>query len=326
MNENHLRVLNILSDSEYHSGQDLAYELSMTRTAIWKIVESLRTYGLSIDARKRKGYRLHSIVELMDRNSLELLLDDRIKKLIKGIEIHHELESTNQCLLERNNRNDIHACVVLTEFQTSGRGRRGNVWCCPLAGGIMLSIGWCYDYPVTSLMHLSLAIGNAVMRSLNRSGIRGVGLKWPNDLVYNGGKLGGILLETRSESAGPSTIVAGIGLNYAISAGSNLMKINQPWTDINNIVNPPPSRNRLISILISEVIGTFSDFQNIASEKHISEWKAYDCIRGRKVRLHLPEKEIEGIVEDIDNDGALVISSNGMTKRYTSGEVSIKVT
>ena len=325
MNKNLLHVLSILGDGEYHSGQNLADELSMTRTAIWKIIESLRTYGLSIDTGKKKGYRLQTVVELLDRDSIELFLDDSVKTLINGIEIYHELTSTNQCLLDRNKQADIHSNVVLTEYQTSGRGRRGNVWHCPLAGGIMLSIGWCYDYPVVSLMHLSLAVGNAVMRSLSRSGINGAGLKWPNDLVYKGDKLGGILLETRSESAGPSTIVAGIGLNYAISGNSKLMKTVQPWTDINNIVSPPPSRNRIISVLISELIGTLYDFQTIAAEKHVAEWQEYDCIRGKRVRLQLPGNQVEGIVEGIDNNGALVISTNGVLNSYTSGEVTIKV-
>jgi len=142
---NIFRLLKILSDGKFHSGEKLGNELGITRTAIWKLIRRLTEFGLDVHAVRGKGYRLPVQIELLDRGKIENNIKDQARKLIKQFEIFSVIDSTNQYLLDKLDSDDIHGHVVLAEYQTKGRGRRGNKWISPIGSGINLSFGWHFD-------------------------------------------------------------------------------------------------------------------------------------------------------------------------------------
>lgn len=322
--QNRVKLLRLLADSKLYSGEELGRALGVSRAAIWKMINSLSHYGLTIVAMKGKGYRLSRSIEFLDKQLLLSRMRSPAVKILNKLEIFEEIDSTNKYLLESPEISDKHACVILAEYQTQGRGRRGNSWISPLGSGISLSIAWHFEQPVESLTCLSLAAGSAVIRVLTTMGFDGVGLKWPNDIFFQEKKLGGLLIEMKGETAGPCDVVIGLGLNFAFPLGFE-GNIEQHWTDLLSIKDPTPSRNHIAAELVSEVMLLLDSYANISTEDIINEWKQYDCMRGKKAKLKLQGKNIHGLIMGIDNDGSLLMSVDNRIQKYTAGEISLRM-
>lgn len=318
------KLLRVIADGDLYSGEELGVELGISRAAIWKIINSLRDYGLTVVAVKGKGYRLSRPIEFLDKEELLSGMSLPAVKILNRLEIFEDIDSTNQYLMENMERPDKHASVVLAEYQSRGRGRQGSPWISPIGSGISLSIGWHFEQPVDSLTCLSLAVGCAVIRILTKMGFESIGLKWPNDIYFQDKKLGGLLSEIKGETAGPCDVVIGLGLNYAFPAGFD-GNINQPWTDLASIKESIPSRNVITAELISELILLLDGYADIKIEDTINEWREYDCMRGKIARLILQGKYINGLVVGVDNDGALLMSVNERIQKYTAGEISLRI-
>ena len=320
---NHFRLVSLLSDGAFHSGEDLAKSLSITRTAVWKKIRILRDCGLDIHAVHGKGYRLRNPVECLDKGEILSAIPAGIKNNLERISIFEKIDSTNQYLVEKLGTPDFHAHAVLAEYQHGGRGRCGNSWYSPVASGIYLSLGWNFDLPPDTPGILSIAAGVAVIRALQKSGVQGAGLKWPNDIFWQDRKLGGILIEMRTEVAGPANAIIGVGLNYAISS-QNCPDLDQPWTDLVSIQQDVVSRNQITGNLIGEILQAIKEMQQAGSSGLIDVWREYDCMTGREVRLLIAGKSITGMVRGIDADGSLLIQINGEIHKYQSGEITLR--
>lgn len=322
--QNRVKLLRLIADSKLYSGEELGRALGVSRAAIWKMINSLSHYGLTIVAMKGKGYRLSRSIEFLDKQLLLSRMRSPAVKILNKLEIFEEIDSTNKYLLESPEISDKHACVILAEYQTQGRGRRGNSWISPFGSGISLSIAWHFEQPVESLTCLSLAAGSAVIRVLTTMGFDGVGLKWPNDIFFQEKKLGGLLIEMKGETAGPCDVVIGLGLNFAFPLGFE-GNIEQHWTDLLSIKDPTPSRNHIAAELVSAVMLLLDSYANISTEDIINEWKQYDCMRGKKAKLKLQGKNIHGLIMGIDNDGSLLMSVDNRIQKYTAGEISLRM-
>lgn len=319
-----IKLLRLLADGELHSGDKLGNTLGVSRTAIWKIINSLEQYGIKVNSVKGKGYHLSRPIEFLDRDILLFEISSSAARILNSLEIFEEIDSTNQYLLENLAVTDKHAGIVLTEYQTHGRGRRGRAWVSPIGAGISLSVAWHFDRPVDSLKYLSLAAGSAVIRVLERMGFVGVGLKWPNDIFFDGRKLGGLLVEMRGEIAGPCDVVLGLGLNFAFPSDFEGV-IEQAWIDLASIKQLTLSRNSIVAEFISEIILLLHSYTEIKIEDIVSEWRKNDCMCGKKAKLTLQDKLINGFVEGIDDDGALLMSVDNKIQKYTAGEISLRI-
>ncbi|HEY4210646.1 MAG TPA: biotin--[acetyl-CoA-carboxylase] ligase [Steroidobacteraceae bacterium] len=210
------RLYGALADGQFHSGEELAADLHVTRSAVWKAVESLRELGASLHAVRNRGYRLASGGEPLDAEKIRERLERGVRDRVHQLDIAWSVGSTNTMLLERQNPTFGSCEVFLTEYQTAGRGRRGRTWVAPLGGSICLSLSWTFREVPPDLSALGLVIGVCSVRALGLLGVPGVRLKWPNDILVEDRKLGGILIELRAESAGPACVVIGVGLNVAL--------------------------------------------------------------------------------------------------------------
>ncbi|HEY6124698.1 MAG TPA: biotin--[acetyl-CoA-carboxylase] ligase [Steroidobacteraceae bacterium] len=321
------RVFQRLDDRGFLSGETLATDLSVTRAAVWKAVEQLRELGVALDAQSNKGYRLAPGVSALSVDRIQSLLPADVRSHLEVLLVEWTLDSTNTRLLEALPPAAGTAAVVLAEHQSGGRGRRGRGWVAPPGGAICLSLAWQYaDMPV-DLSALSLVVGLCAVNALTSLGVPGVALKWPNDLVTQAGKLGGILIEMRAESGGPVHVVAGIGLNVVLddAARETVKATGNIADDIRANCPAVPDRNAIVAALLARLIPAFEGFPRHGLTPHLDNWHACDALRDREVRVENAGEITRGIARGVDAHGALLVESPAGVRRFISGEVTVRV-
>ena len=320
--EKMLELLGALRDGEPHAGTALAASLGVTRAAIWERVKRLQAMGVEVFAIRGKGYRLAQAFEFLEADNIRALASDAARLVLGGITVSPVTDSTNQRLLEAAQTQDIHAHAWLAEFQTAGRGRRGDRWLAPPGAAVCLSLGWRFDAPPRDLGALSLVVGIAVLRGLQALGAHGIGLKWPNDLLFAARKLAGILIEMRSEVGGPCTVVIGIGINVAL--GESLRaQIDQPTASLEECCKRLPSRNAVAAAVISSLVDTLRIFAERGFEPFVPVWRVLDALAGRRISITLPDRSVEGIARGVDTNGLLQVEHDGRQEGFLAGHVRL---
>jgi len=316
-------VLRALSDGRFHSGEALAQTAGVTRAAIWKAIQFLQqTFGVEIHSVRGRGYRLGQALELLDHDTIRQQLAE--PAALAGLETFLSIDSTNQYLMRAEARHLPTPWAVLAEHQSAGRGRRGRTWQSPLAGNLYCSLLWRFNQVAANVAGLSLAVGAVVCRELAQLGITQLGLKWPNDVLCQGKKLCGILIEMSGETHGPSDVVIGVGLNLAMPAASG-RQIDQPWIALQQASEHLPPRNALAAQLISAILQALPQFEAQGLQPFLDEWRQLDCYRDQDVLLHLGEQRIQGLARGVDEQGALLVEHQGKLQRYYSGEISLRM-
>lgn len=319
------RILSILSDGKFYSGERLGGTLGLSRTAVWKHLNVLSDMGIEVYKVRGRGYRLAEPVELLDEDRIRSRIDCETNQTIKELEIHTELESTNQYMIQKALDGAVSGHVCIAESQTRGKGTRGRSWISPFGRNIYLSLLWKFNCGPAELGSLSLAVGVAVARAIEEAGVSDFNLKWPNDLVWDNKKIGGLLLEMTGEASGPCDVVIGVGINVSMpkSAGQ---AIDQPWIDLQTMLPKKTiSRNQLTGNILKHLCAVLSEFEDIGFASLRLEWLKRDAVAGKTVKLLLPDGEVFGLAKGIDEHGALLLESEEGVKRYFSGEISLKL-
>jgi BirA family transcriptional regulator, biotin operon repressor / biotin---[acetyl-CoA-carboxylase] ligase len=318
-----LTILAILADGRFHSGTELAAALTMSRSAVWKHVNSLSALGLHYFAISGKGYSLDRPLELLDKSKILAAINTPARSLIGNLDIFDCIASTNSYLAEQAKQGGISGSICLAEQQTAGKGRRGRHWVSPFGSNIYLSILWRFQVSPVAISGLSLVIGIAIIRTLKSIYHKDFQLKWPNDIYFGNKKLGGILVEVTGESEGPCTAVIGLGLNLYLSA-ANAEPITQQWTDLSKItVENQLNRNMLVGILLEQLLTIIADFERNGITAYVDEWRSYDCLKDQSATLFVGQRCYAGTVRGINNQGLLMMEmTDGSTQAFASGEVS----
>ncbi len=322
-NDTQKKILSLLADGSFHSGTALADILHISRSAVWKQLQSLTVFGIEIIALTGKGYKLAQPLELLSGEKITAALSPSVNALISTLEIYPQIDSTNRYLVELARTHAKTGSVCFAESQTAGKGRHGRQWVSPFGKNIYLSILWRFNNDLSCLSGLSLAVGVAVVRSLNALGINDIGLKWPNDIVWQGKKLAGILIEVSGEASGQCTAVIGLGLNVCLAA-KHAQSIEQPWTDLQQITPEANySRNALASGLLNQLLPVIAHFETDTLSHYLAEWRSYDANFGKQVNVYLGKQQIDGLVCGINAQGLLLLkNAAGEMKTFASGEIS----
>jgi BirA family transcriptional regulator, biotin operon repressor / biotin---[acetyl-CoA-carboxylase] ligase len=320
------RVFNALSRGEFTSGEQLAESLGVSRSAVWKATGTLKELGATLHAVRNRGYRLVSGGEPLDAAAIRAALAREALPRVKTLDVLWTVDSTNSALLGRGNPAIGSTEVLLAEYQTQGRGRRGRAWLAPPGGAICLSFSWTFGQVPEDLSALGLAIGVCTLRALKHFELPGLKLKWPNDILIDERKLGGLLIELRAESTGPACVVIGLGLNVAL--GPQLLKriagTGIPATDLLTAGLVRPSRNRIAAAIISSCLAGLTEFERSGLKPFVEEWRAADNLRGRAVDVHTAEGVARGLARGIDVHGALLIETRDGVRRFISGDVTVR--
>ncbi len=313
------RLIQRLSTGRFYSGEQLAAELVLSRTAVWKHIASLRKSGLAIDAVRGKGYRLMTEIELLDRDSIIEAIDATCMAQLGDILLFPALPSTNDYLLQQPSLATRE--VVIAEQQTAGRGRQGRSWLAPF-GSITLSLGWRFQRAAAAMSGLTLALAMAVICAMESGREQKIGVKWPNDIVFEGNKLAGILVEMRGQSHGPVDIVMGVGVNMDMPAEWS-QRIAQPVTDMKTVYGKSLSRNRLIADLISHLVDVCQRFDESGFAPFKESWLQRDQYRGQPVVLRMDECIHTGLNQGVDDSGALLLRQGERTHAFHSGDIEL---
>ena len=241
------------------------------------------------------------------------------------LEALRECRSTSTSLLERSRQGAPSGSLLVADRQTAGRGRRGRSWSSSPESGLTFSLLWRFaGGGMARLSGLSLAVGVAVVRALRAAGVLGVGLKWPNDILLDGGKLGGILVEIESDPRSLSAVI-GIGLNLQLPPAGEEEFLHQPAA-LAQVLTPLPDRHQLLALLLAELATVLDCFSLGGFAALRSEWQAHHVWQDRPVRLlDGGMLEREGICLGADADGALLLRTAAGVERCLSGDLSLRV-
>ena len=323
------RVFAQLADGQFHSGEELAEALGVSRSAVWKAVESLRELGATLHAVRNRGYRMAKSSEALKADSIRAALAEGIRGRVRSLEVVWSVDSTNTVLLGRHSLPNGSSEVLLAEYQTAGRGRRGRPWVAPPGGAICLSFSWNFSDVPEDLGALGLVIGVCELRALRSLGIAHAKLKWPNDLLVDDKKLGGILIELRAESDGPAYVVVGVGLNVALGA-SLLAKIAETGVapiDLASAGLAQPSRNAVAGAILDACLQGLLEFEREGLRPFLEDWAEADALRGRMVDVRGAGGDVvQGLARGVDLHGALLVETlDAGLRKFVSGEVSVRV-
>jgi BirA family biotin operon repressor/biotin-[acetyl-CoA-carboxylase] ligase len=267
---------------------------------VWKLVRTLQAMGINIESVPRQGYRLPRAVDLLDRNAILAEMSPELRERVTPIEVLLTVDSTNRYLSEQPANPPGTAQVCVAEVQNAGRGRRGRSWVAPFGTGVCMSLSWQFvEAP-----------------------------PWPNDLIWQQRKLGGILIEMRGESAGPAQVVIGLGINMRMPAPVRLMLAEQQAAliaDVHEIVRErTPTRNALIAMLAEEITKMLQTFGMRGFEPFADEWRRLDTLADAPVRVMSGTETAFGRARGVELDGTLLVDVDGVLRRFASGEVSLR--
>ncbi len=317
LNEQGNVLLTLLADGEFHSGEKIGELLGVSRTSVNNYIKALQEIGLDIYKVTGKGYRSAVPIDLLNA--------DKIKQLSKNKMVHVEqiLDSTNQWLLDRiPNLQNGQSCI--SEYQLAGRGRRGRTWISPFASHLYFSFYWRFDSGIDKVSGLSLLVGIATVNALEKVGVQGVSLKWPNDLYYQGKKLAGILIELNAQATEACHTVIGIGINVRMPPEQAKL-IDQPWIDLHHLTSASVDRNLLSATLINELQTLLPQYEQTGLQPYLSRWFDLDCFLNKTVNLLIAGKSKQGICRGINESGALLLECDGQVEAYIGGEISLRL-
>lgn len=318
-----------LASGEPRSGVELAARAGITRAAVWKQIEALRARGVPIEAGGSGGYRLPWPLQLLSEDRIRAALPTAIAHHLGTLEVHWELDSTSS-ELQRRGETAADLSVILAETQSAGRGRRGRQWLSPPGLNLYLSCLKRFDAGFAALSGLSLAIGVIVLRALETMGAKGVGLKWPNDVLAGApgqppGKLAGILVELSGEYLGPCAAIIGIGLNLRLTDALRA-QAGQPACDLASVTGGTlPDRNHVAAALIAALVEGLGQFEHKGFAAFSAEYAQHDLLHGQPLRLTGAGGTRTGTGAGVDARGALLLQrADGSLLHVDSADVTVR--
>lgn len=315
-------VMRMLADGEFHSGSALARALGVSRGTVWNAVRALGEAGLEVYGVKARGYRLAEPLSVLEASAIARHAGAAGAPF--QIEVVDVTDSTNTLLMQRAANGEHAGTVLAAEWQRHGRGRMQRPWHAGLGGAITFSLLWRFRQGAAGLAGLSLVVGLALARTLSRHGACEVQLKWPNDVLWRGRKLAGVLIEMHGDALGPSTVVIGIGVNVRLSNAVR-KRIDQAATDLESACGHPVDRNALIGSILPELASMLDRFAVAGFAPLREEWERYNIHQGKRVNVKRPDGRAEmGVVRGVADDGALVLVTQGVTTHVHSAEVSLR--
>ncbi|WP_096087513.1 bifunctional biotin--[acetyl-CoA-carboxylase] ligase/biotin operon repressor BirA [Agaribacterium haliotis] len=314
------RLLTLLADGQWHSGEELGAALGVSRAAISKQLKQLAAVELPLESVVGRGYRLKTPLDLLSKERVVAAMQPDAAALLKDFALHTQLASTNALLMEQQRQGQIHAQLCVAEQQSAGRGRRGRVWHSPFAQNLYFSLGWHFQSGIAAIEGLSLAVGVALCEALADIGINQPRLKWPNDVLAEGKKLAGVLIELAGDADGECSVVLGIGMNVAMQAGQD---IDQPWTSL-SALGSRCDRSTVLAALLDRLLPLMDSYEALGFKYYQQRWNSLNAFAGTHVQLLSPSQTVNGLMLGVDNDGALLLECDAQARRFIGGELSLR--
>ena len=308
-------ILQLLKQNSVISGEDIARNIGISRTAVWKHIKILQKKGYIIEAIRQKGYHLQSLPDL----PLEEI-QQRIQTSCIGtnIQLFPTLSSTNEYVKQLAKKGYPEGTVVIAETQTMGRGRKQREWFSP-EGGLWFSLLLRPQLPPQKAMLVTMATSIAITKAIQSTTGLDVRIKWPNDILYNGRKICGILTELSAEIDQINYMIVGIGINV----NNQLPRaLQQSATSLKQIQSQQISLKELFIHLLSS-LDTWYDYVKQNNETLIYDtWKSLTDTIGKTVEIKNEATILKGVVKGITETGGLILETQDGTKHVVTGDIS----
>jgi BirA family biotin operon repressor/biotin-[acetyl-CoA-carboxylase] ligase len=313
-------VLAFLAEAgdEFVSGEAISDKLGLTRAAVWKHVNALRAQGYRIDAIPARGYRLAEIPDRLTPLELRPLLNTH--DVGRELCCYEQIGSTNDRAKELAEEGAEHGTVVVAESQTAGRGRRGRAWVSPPGRNLYFSVVLRPELRPAEASELTLVASLAVCDALRHAGVD-AGIKWPNDLLASGKKIAGILTELAAEPDRVHWVVVGVGVNVNARVEDFPEELRSEATSVLLERGTPAPRALFTAACLTALEGWVDRHADEGFEAVRAAWRERSVTLGREVLVRMDGRELRGVAEDIDEQGALVVRGPGGPERVLAGDV-----
>lgn len=308
------------------SGEAIAEELGISRAAVWKHIQKLRQSGYAIISRERCGYKFKDAPDLLLVNEIK----DGLKTLVIGREIAYfpVTDSTNREAKRLAYRGAPDGTIAVAEEQTGGKGRLNRDFFSPRGKGIWFSIVLRPKFVPSDAPKCTLMAAVSIARAMERFGLRAQ-IKWPNDIMFDGRKLVGILTELSAEMSRITYVVIGIGINVNISREEFPSELQNVASSLSEMKGEKISRVKFLRAVLEEFDKLYIDItkdQKRGFIRVLDEWRKYNITLGKKVRVITAStgEYFLGFARDIDADGALLVETTDGLERVFAGDVSIR--
>ena len=316
-------ILKELKNQDHVSGEQLAKQFNISRTAIWKHVNELRKMGYEIESHPHYGYALVKSTDLLVPEEINFDLPTNVI----GKRIMHlaEVDSTQNIADKLARDGAEEGTCVIAEKQTSGRGRKARNWASPFKDGVYISIILRPNLKPLHIIQIPLIAGVALVKAIQKTTNLEPSIKWPNDIFLSGRKVAGILTEVNCDIDTVHYIVLGMGINVNTRKSSLPKEVKAIATSLSEECGHEVSRVDFLKNLLLELENVYSDFVANGFENTGKQWMAYNNTIGSLITVNDGQNVFEGKAVRIDEDGFLIIQTeDGLTQRIISADVSLK--
>ena len=321
-------LVSMLADGRFHTGDELGKHFGVSKTIVWREMRKLAGLGLDVHSVRGKGYRLSTPLTLLDSTAIRNAIPASTREKLQHIELLHTVDSTNTHAMRLLQTNALvlapgQSWVCLAEQQTAGKGRRGREWVSPFGTNICLTLVRSFNSGAHMLDGLSLVTGLALLDALQQHGVKGLGLKWPNDLLCMGEKLAGILVEISGDVTSSFQVVIGAGVNLA-NKPADMQSVQQAWTSLDKHGVDISSRNSVVAAMVHHLTQSLDRFEQAGFEAFRERWQGFDVSLGRELELVTAMGAVVGRSLGVDEKGALVLHTDDGVRTFHGGEVSLR--
>jgi BirA family transcriptional regulator, biotin operon repressor / biotin---[acetyl-CoA-carboxylase] ligase len=306
------------------SGAALASRLGVSRVAVWHHMEKLRAQGFEFEAQRSRGYRIASRPDGLHPALIEAQLKVRPRGF--SLLVLEEIDSTNDEAARQLGAGRPAPFAVLARRQTRGRGRFGRRWHSEANGNLYASFAFRPPVGPERMQTFTLWMGINVCEFIANFTRLAPGLKWPNDLVFDGRKAGGMLTEARVDADRIRDLIFGLGLNVNSAPGQWPGDLARRAVSLAELTGAPLDLNRLTAALIGRVLLAYERFVEGEHVRGFAElWNRYDVLRGRRATVLEGGRRHAGTVTGVDDEGALLLrNEKGRRQRFRAGEVTLE--
>lgn len=312
------KIIEILEGNDFVSGEHIAEQLGVSRTAVWKHIKNLQKIGYNIDCVKNRGYRLVSKPDAPIPSEIYKGLNTKI--IGKKIIFLDSVDSTNNYCKKLVEKNVDEGVVVVSDIQIGGRGRKKRFWDSP-SGGLWFSVVLYPNIMPYNGMIITMAVSVSLVQAIKDVVGLECTIKWPNDLIIDGKKVCGVLTELDAEIDCINHAIVGVGLNVNNYVKKELRSIAISLKDVNNDVNV--SRVDLLRSILQHIDENYSYVKNGNYRVIRDLWKSYSNIVNKKICVKKENETITGFVSDIDDAGCIILDAGDNLEKIVTGDVTI---
>lgn len=317
------KLLVLMADGEFHSGEKLAADLGVSRAAVWKALQPLVEEGFPLQRVRGRGYRIPRGAALLDDEVIRAALPEVCRHRWRW-HLFDRADSTNTRAHHLLALEGAQPMICVAEQQSSGRGRRGRNWSSPYAQNIYLTLVEPFSGGAQALEGLSLLVGLVLVETLAEAGFTGCQLKWPNDVLYRNRKLAGILIEIGGDLTADCVAIIGVGINVHMRNVDN--EITQPWTSLaQHQAQGELNRNELIALFLQRLHHALERFRSQGFAPFRASWEENDAWFGRAVQVQSGDRVVVGVEQGVDASGGLRLLVDENMLVLSGGELSLRL-